>query len=313
MPEPRPFKTAGAFRQSLEERLNQMSKTQGIDLARLRRKVAFERLLARLFVGEHPSCLLKGGYAIEVRLDSVARATKDIDLTIYSAGKEMPDPISRPEGIREWLQEKLEKDLNDWFAFRLGVQTDDLRAAPLGGVRLHVEARLDNRTFTEFNLDIGIGDAVIAEPEWITGHELLSFAGIPPARIALLPLDQQFAEKIHAYTVPRGERVNSRVRDLVDLVLLIEHGLPSPERMVRALQATFNKRGTHPLPGKLDTPPESWRESYAALAAEHKVRHTTIEAAYEYVAAYWGQLGMAQETSQRSSRKSQKAPGRKKK
>lgn len=288
-----------------------MSKTQGVDLARLRRKVAFERLLARLFVGEHPSCLLKGGYAIEVRLDSVARATKDIDLTIYSAGETMLDAMSRPEGIREWLQEELEKDLNDWFVFRLGEQTGDLRAAPLGGARFHVEARLDNRTFAEFNLDVGLGDAVVQKPEWKTGHELLSFAGIPPARIALLPLNQQFAEKIHAYTIPRGERGNSRVRDLIDLVLLIEHGLPSNEQVIEALRATFDKRGTHALPEKLERPPDSWREPYAALAAEHAVRHNTIEAAYDYVSTHWNQLGIAQKESKGHSPKPTKATRRK--
>ena len=147
MPEPRQYKTAGAFRQSLEERLNQISQNQRIDLARLRRRVAFERLLARLFADENPSCLLKGGYAIELRLDQVARATKDIDLTIRNPSEAIPGGMSQPVAIREWLQDKLEKDLNDWFVFRLGEQTNDLQAAPFGGARFHVEARLDNRTF----------------------------------------------------------------------------------------------------------------------------------------------------------------------
>jgi len=147
VPEPRQYKTAGAFRQSLEERLNQISQNQRIDLARLRRRVAFERLLARLFADENPSCLLKGGYAIELRLDNVARATKDIDLTIRDPSEAIHGGMSQPVAIREWLQDKLEKDLNDWFVFRLGEQTNDLQAAPFGGARFHVEARLDNRTF----------------------------------------------------------------------------------------------------------------------------------------------------------------------
>ena len=48
---------------------------------RLRRKVAFDRLLARLFHEQTGNMLLKGGYALELRLES-ARATKDIDLSI---------------------------------------------------------------------------------------------------------------------------------------------------------------------------------------------------------------------------------------
>ncbi len=76
------YKTAGAFRQSLEERLNQMAKNQGIDLMRLCRRVAFERLLARVFLNPKPGWVLKGGYAIELRFRELARATRDIDFSI---------------------------------------------------------------------------------------------------------------------------------------------------------------------------------------------------------------------------------------
>ncbi|MBI3611507.1 MAG: nucleotidyl transferase AbiEii/AbiGii toxin family protein [Nitrospirae bacterium] len=284
------YKTAGAFRQSLEERLNQISRNQGVDLTRLRRRVAFERLLARLFTDKKPRCILKGGYAIELRFQNLARATRDIDLSIPDPGSKIPQGKNQSQGIREWLQEELDKDLGDWFVFFLGEKMSDLRAAPQGGTRFQVEARLDNRTFARFTLDAGIGDAIISEPEWVTGHELLSFAGISPARIAVLPLEQQFAEKIHAYTLPR-ERTNSRTRDLIDLVLLIEQGLPQVERVVQALRATFERRATHPLPNKLEPPPESWREPYAALAADYNIRAKTIETAHDYISAYWNQLG----------------------
>lgn len=291
MPDAPRYKTAAAFRQSLEERLNQLSKSQGIDLTRLRRRVAFERLLARLFTDQSPPCILKGGYAIELRFHNLARATKDIDLSIPDPRNGIPEGKSQPQAIREWLQDALDKDMSDWFVFFLGEQTSDLRGAPLGGMRFGVEARLDNRIFAQFTLDVGVGDAITTEPEWVTGHELLSFAGIPPARIAVLPLDQQFAEKIHAYTLPR-ERENSRARDLIDLVLLIEQGLPPKEQVARALRSTFSRRATHPLPHKLEPPPKNWREPYAALAVEYSIREKTIETAHEYISAYWDQLGL---------------------
>jgi len=61
-----------------------MAKKEGVDLQRLRRQVAFDRLLARLFqVGDlkQPPWVLKGGYAMELRMKA-ARTTKDIDLTM---------------------------------------------------------------------------------------------------------------------------------------------------------------------------------------------------------------------------------------
>ncbi|MDE0144544.1 MAG: nucleotidyl transferase AbiEii/AbiGii toxin family protein [Nitrospira sp.] len=287
---PSRFATAGAFRQSLEERLKQFAKNQGTDLSRLRRRVAFERLLARLFMEKHPRWLLKGGYAIELRLQEVARATKDIDLCMHDTPGQVLQRQNPQQMLRELLQDDLARKLDDWFTFRLSAATADLRAAPLGGARFPVNAQLDNRLFARFNLDVGLGDAATSEPEWITGHELLSFAGIPPARIAMVPLDQQFAEKIHAYTFPRK---SSRVRDLIDLVLLIENGLPEPAQIIQALKNTFARRNTYPLPTKLMPPPEEWRDPYEAVADECHVDATTLETAYERLTAYWNQLDLS--------------------
>jgi len=43
------FKSATDFRKSLEARLKNLAEETGQDLQRLRRKVAFDRLLARIF------------------------------------------------------------------------------------------------------------------------------------------------------------------------------------------------------------------------------------------------------------------------
>jgi hypothetical protein len=74
------FKTATDFRKSLEARLKSIAEKTNQDLQRLRRKVAFERLLARIFYRNSDGFVLKGGYAMELRF-STARATKDVDLT----------------------------------------------------------------------------------------------------------------------------------------------------------------------------------------------------------------------------------------
>ncbi|HUW94726.1 MAG TPA: nucleotidyl transferase AbiEii/AbiGii toxin family protein, partial [Anaerolineae bacterium] len=73
----------------------------------------------------------------------------------------------------------------------------------------------------------------------VEGSPFLGFAGISPARIALYPVDQQFGEKAHAYTFPWRDRDNTRVKDLVDLVLLAQSGQLRPSRIRQALRATF--------------------------------------------------------------------------
>lgn len=59
------YKSPNAFRAALEDRLNRIAKTDGIDILRLRRQESFDRLLARFFAeGNSAPWVLKGGYAM---------------------------------------------------------------------------------------------------------------------------------------------------------------------------------------------------------------------------------------------------------
>jgi hypothetical protein len=128
---------------------------------------------------------------------------------------------------------------------------------------------------------------VLHEPEWVEGSPLLDFAGISAARVALYPIEQQFAEKIHVYTFPWQDRDNTRVKDLVDLVLLVQAGQLESELVKQALRATFGARATHLLPVRLPEPPEDWAEPYAALAQELGLPASTLEEAYTYLDTCW--------------------------
>ena len=84
----------------------------------------------------------------------------------------------------------------------------------------------------------------------------------------MISREQQSAEKLHAYTLPRPVSPNSRVRDLVDMVLLIESGTLSPEKVREALSTTFERRSTHTLSATFTPPPEEWGAPFRALAEE---------------------------------------------
>jgi hypothetical protein len=103
MPPPKTYATPQAFRRALEERLKRTSSTEQIDLNRLRRRLSFDRLLARLFREEPAPLVLKGGYALELRFKT-ARSTVDIDLTLQqmvAAASAGGDPN---RAVREMLQ-----------------------------------------------------------------------------------------------------------------------------------------------------------------------------------------------------------------
>jgi hypothetical protein len=125
--------------------------------------------------------------------------------------------------VREMLQSAADVYLRDWFEFAVGRPIMDLTVAPYGGARFSVEARMDERIFARFHLDATIGDAVMQPPETVLCRDWLGFAGIDTPQVRMITREQQFAEKIHAYTLPRNS-VNSRVKDLVDLSLLIGSG-----------------------------------------------------------------------------------------
>jgi predicted nucleotidyltransferase component of viral defense system len=294
-----PYETTQAFRSALEARLRNLAQSHATDLQRLQHRVAFERLLARLFVQPDPPWLLKGGYALELRLEDRARSTLDLDLSVPDldhpqllavAGEER----SYVQMVYEHLQQSAERNLNDGFEFLIGWPREQQTGAPRGGMRCSIEARLAGRTFTLFHLDIGFADALLGRPEWVEGNTLLSFAGIPAARVALYPVEQQFAEKVHAYSLPWQDRGNTRVKDLVDLVLLVHSGQLEPERVRQALRATFETRGTHPLPTSLPQPPEDWTEPYAAMAQELKLTVLTLRKAYIFLDAYWHAWALGQ-------------------
>jgi hypothetical protein len=283
MAAPRQYATAGAFRTALEARLSERVRRDGVDLHRLRRQAAFDRLLARMFdpsQSVRDRWVLKGGYALEMRFH-MARSTKDLDLTVRHVQGRAGSSIS----LRERLQLAASIELPDFFIFIVGEAMAELNQAPEGGARFPVDARLDGRTFVRFHVDLGVGDEVLEPLESVQGEDWLGFAGISPVVVPALSIEQHWAEKFHAYSRPR-EATNSRVRDLVDLVLILEEQQPSIERVRQAVAVTFARRHSHPVPEHILPPPAAWATPFAELAAECGLDHTPTTA-YERVRDFW--------------------------
>ncbi len=261
------YKNATTLRAALEDRISQKSKKTGRDIPRLRRDVAFDRLLVRLFSIPSTPWALKGGYAMQLRIDS-ARTTKDIDLAVKDTTLFSNDPETRFKVIHNFLVKQAAIELGDYFEFRITGPVKDLEAAPEGGVRFHVETMLDDRTFEKFLLDIAAGDVWSPPLDQLESSDMLRFAGFEPVFFAAVPKEQQFAEKLHAYTLPRANRINTRAKDLIDMNLLIVDGNLEIKRLFIALEETFKRRDTHPLSLQLNPPPEIWIAPYRQLAEE---------------------------------------------
>jgi len=271
------YSSAFSFRRALEDRLSAASKTEGVDLNRMRRQVAFDRLLVRLFAVGNPSWRLKGGYALELKL-TIARTTRDLDLGLSSGMQPGPQ-------LLEALQTAAAKDVGDFFVYTIGEPMMDLDGAPYGGSRYPVESTLDGRIFARFHLDMGMGDIQRDPYEWTEPRDWLGFAGIPAGRFPSISREEHFAQKLHAYTLHRGDRTNTRVKDLIDMVLLIDAGTMNLERLRRDIADTFQRRQTHEVPKKVEPPPDFWAAVFRKLAIECQI-DPDIRTQFEKVAQY---------------------------
>jgi hypothetical protein len=174
-------------------------------------------------------------------------------------------------------------DLADFFVFSVEGRAP-LGDDEAGAVRCRVRAELAGRLFENVAVDIGFADPLGWAPDLMRGTDLLAVAGIEPVEVPVLPLEQQVAEKVHAYTRTYGGQPSSRARDLVDLVLIKQAATVDGRRLRAALRGTFEGRRQHALPARLPPPPAEWSVSYRKLATEVAL-DPRLAAAYREAAA----------------------------
>ncbi len=274
----RQYRTAAAFKNALEERLRTAS-TSGIDFARRRQLVVFDRFLARITLELGDAVTLKGGLAVELRIER-ARTTKDVDLRVMGS----------PNDILDRLRAAAKRDLGDFMVFTIrpdhrhpNIQND---AMQYDGVRFRAECSLAGKVYGRpFGVDVAFGDPILGEPEVIVAKGALGFAGIAPPTLLVYPVETHIAEKLHAYTMPRA-RPNSRVKDLPDLALIATAGPVEASRLGAAIEQTFAFRGTHDVPKRLPEPPATWEAPYATIAKEDRLQWPLLTEAFEAAGAF---------------------------
>ena len=256
------YASARAFRQALEDRLRHGYPRQQIP--RLRKMIAFERFMARL----DDNWILKGGYALQLRTDR-ARTTQDIDL------------LARPvvaDDIFERLVHRLRHDMGDYFSFTMQRSPADLNLG--GATRFRVTSRVDGRVFERFQLDVGTGDPIVEDVEYLDTPDLLSFAEIARVTVPCYPVSQQLAEKIRAYTQEYASGRSSRVKDFVDMILLGELGELTGKSVIAAIEASFAAADVRVAPAALPPPPQNWLRPFRRLAGEVGLAESDLDAAY---------------------------------
>jgi hypothetical protein len=266
----RTYRSPAAFKAALEDRLRRDS-AGGIDIQRRRQLVVFTRMIARISAAFGDLTVLKGGFALELRLE-LARTTRDIDLVLLGPGAQ----------LLERLQAAGQLDLKDFLTFEIQPDKDTPEITGdgvlYGGRRFRAECRLAGKLYgARFGLDVVLGGKMLGSPSRIVTQPFLDFAGIPAPVVQVLPVETHLAEKLHAYTLPRPTE-NARVRDLPDMALLgtVKDTQLVAERLREAFRLTFEARATHKLPAALPAPPATWAEPYEELAEAHALPWTSL-------------------------------------
>lgn len=265
------YETAAALRRAIEDRLRDRSARRGI--ARSRKVIVFERFLARLMVDSPNRWVLKGALALDFRTSAGSRTTMDMDLARHGDD----------DAVVEDLLSAAALDLQDFFVFRVErVENREFGET----LRFRVEAELAGRPFDTILVDVGLSDSAVWPSEEVSTPGSLNFAGIPPISIPVLAIEQHVAEKVHAYTRLYGrDQRSSRIKDLVDLLVIGELSVLDATRLRTALQAVFEERRSHQVPTHLPEPPDSWRRGLSRIMNEMG-RKETLEDVHALVSRF---------------------------
>lgn len=147
-------------------------------------------------------------------------------------------------------------------------------------------AAIASKPYAHFGLDIAYGDPILGQPDLLEGSDFFEKYGIPRIHVRTYPATTHLAEKLHAYTLPR-DRVNTRLKDLVDIPLLFGAlGSRSAAELREAIAQTFSHRDTHAVPTALPEPPNEWRGPYDRLRAEEGLPWANVDDLHATAAAF---------------------------
>lgn len=279
------YKNPRAFKQALTDRIMKRAKQRGMLFNRYRQLVLFDRFLARVYGACGEAVILKGGYAMELRLNQ-ARTTKDVDMWGTGDIEELLDRIGDAAG-REGpdlltFELETEEDLEEMVGDQNVYQ----------GRRVRIQTRLGGMDFGEpFGLDLSMADALALPPDTLPGDDLFEFMDIEPLQHRVYPREAHVAEKLHAISFEfEDERVNSRAKDLVDVGLLSSNYDFNADDLFASIEATFEFRDTHAVPEQMPEPPPGWDTLYNKIRRKDDLMWHDVNELHQYVAAFLNPL-----------------------
>lgn len=222
---------------SVRARLLNVAKAQEVDFNQVLIRFALERILFRMSQSAYADrFLLKGALLFTLWYDMPHRTTRDADLLGFG-----PSDL---ESITQTFRDIASIEIDDGITFDpASVAVDEIRKdAGYAGARVLITGDIA-RARCRTQIDIGFGDAVTPGP--IDAVFPVILEDLPPPRLRTYPVYTVISEKLHAIALLG--MTNSRLKDYLDLSVLLDRETLDANTLAGAIAATFVRRNT-PVP-----------------------------------------------------------------
>jgi hypothetical protein len=264
---------------ALTDGLRAWAAAHGTDVDAARWRVVYERLLARMDAAAPLRWVVRGGRAIDLRLEGKARRGYDLDVCLADAE---PGPL---EQLRRTLIAICQTDLADGWDFTLTrLQRSLVQGIGVVGFKAYVAAAHDGVAMGDFPVDVSRATApgateVLSVPAMLNG---------PRLRVVAVRPEVLIAEKVHAFTRPYpAGKPRPRSHDLVDAVALVLGCELDLELLRATAEQTFSDRATHAIPGALPEPPPEWASAFQVHGEGYRLANLPTAQGAAILSAVW--------------------------
>lgn len=279
MTDPLRYATGRDLLAAVKARAADQALRNGQPTQQILRQFVYDRLLARLFHGPSAPWVLKGGNALMSREPVAARASLDLDLAARH-------PQDQLDSLLPSFEAAAALDLGDHFRFVTISRREHGGNTQLNvaGYQLTLAAYCGIKKLDTVKIDLVTGTLITGTPLPLS-RPSLAIDGLDPVVVTVYPIADHIADKVCATAETHGatSRSSTRVRDLVDLVVIANTQPVVADELTDAINLEWAHRG---LPGApAFNPPITWASGYAGLAQSTLgcSTHPAFDAAVHFV------------------------------
>ena len=254
------FDDAASFDRAIKRAIKASGKNPG----EAYRQMLRDRFLCRVFINSS-QYVLKGGSGMLARITD-SRTTRDIDLDLVEKAS--------AEVVIQDLKTMVERDMGDWCRFVL----DKYEETPDENgysrlLKLRFSSYIGEQEKDPILIDLSLGSVITDSPQKITPVSRVEVDELAVSDYLVYPIADHIAEKVCAVVEQHNGRSSSRVKDLVDLVMIALHETVLGSKLQTALRSEFAKRQLAMIASFRI--PDTWITQYPKVA-----RQTFLEEPY---------------------------------